>query len=213
MSGLKLHLGCGSTVVPGWENVDKSWNVHLARVPGSRRLLARARILTDEQAHATFPPGIVRADIRRGLRYPDGSASHVYSSHVIEHMARWQALELMRECRRVLQPGGVIRLATPDLGRIIEDYVRREGDANAADDLMHQLGTHCDAPGSIAQRLIRRLVFAPHQWLYDEHSLPALLVEAGFSDPVTCTFRTGRIPDLERLEHREGSLFVEAIRA
>src|SRR5260221_7147673 len=31
---LKLHLGCGSTVVGGWENIDKSPNVHLTRMPG-----------------------------------------------------------------------------------------------------------------------------------------------------------------------------------
>src|SRR6266540_127352 len=87
-SGLKLHLGCGSTVVPGWENIDKSPTVTLARVPGARRALRAARVLTAEQANAVFPRGIVHVDVRRGLPYPDGAARYVYSSHMIEHVAR-----------------------------------------------------------------------------------------------------------------------------
>jgi len=49
-SGLKLNLGCGSTVVPGWVNVDKSPSIVLARHPRLRRGLASAGLLTAEQA-------------------------------------------------------------------------------------------------------------------------------------------------------------------
>lgn len=211
---VRLHLGCGSTVVPGWQNLDKSWNVYLARVPGARRVLERARVLTAEQASAVFPRGIVRADVRRGLPYPDGSAEYVYSSHMIEHLSLWQAREVVRECARVLAPGGLIRVATPDLAALVRAYVEGNASSGAtpADSFMEQLLTFHERPGSLAQRLVRRLLTAPHQWLYDAASLSRLLEQGGFENPVARGFRESEMPDLDQLEDRPGSLFVEARR-
>jgi SAM-dependent methyltransferase len=212
--GLKLHLGCGSTVVPGWENVDKSPSIVLARVPGLRRALSTAGILTTEQARASFPPGIVRADVRRGLSYPTGSARYVYSSHMIEHMARWQALALLHECFRVLEPDGRIRLATPDLAATVERY--RQGFSPsgepAADAFMAGLGHFVDKPGPRLAWLLQRLFTAPHQWLYDAESLTALLRDAGFVDAAERGFRDSELPEIGLLEQRDESLFVEARR-
>jgi predicted SAM-dependent methyltransferase len=211
---LKLHLGCGSTVVDGWENIDKSPNVHLARMPRLRAALARVRVLTEEQATAFFPAGIVRADVRKGIPYPDNSARFVYSSHMIEHLSRWQALELLGECRRVLAPGGVIRIATPDLAQLVDEYRAGETgrDPTAADSFMRQLETFREAPGSLVQKLVRRLATAPHQWLYDETSLSHLLAEAGFVEPTHYEHHEGDFPDLEQLEIRPGSLIMQARR-
>lgn len=211
---LKLHIGCGATVVHGWINIDKSPNVYLARMPALRRTLARARILTDEQASATFPPGILHADVRKGLHFPKASGSHAYSSHLIEHMSRWQGLAFLRECHRVLRPGGVLRVATPDLADLIDSYRRGEAQhgPTPADSFMHDMFTFRELEESLAQRLIRRLITAPHQWIYDEHSLRLLLEEAGFERIERRDYRDGRMPDLIALEHRPDSLFMEAIR-
>ena len=211
---LKLHLGCGSTVVPGWENIDKSPSIVLARVPALRRALAAARVLTPEQANADFPSGIVRADVRRGLPYEEATVRYIYSSHMIEHMPRWQGLALVKECRRVLEPGGVLRLATPDLAQVVDAYRNGvKGDAaTAADAFMGGLGTFMEQPGPRVQRLLQRLFVAPHQWLYDEQSLTLLLEEAGFVETGVRGFLDSTLPDIALLEHREHSLFVEATR-
>jgi predicted SAM-dependent methyltransferase len=213
-SALRLHLGCGSTVVPGWENVDKSPSITLARFPRLRRGLAAARVLTSEQASAVFPSGIVRADVRRGLPYPARSARCVYSSHMIEHMARWQGLALVRECARVLEPGGILRLATPDLADLVDAYRRACGgdDSAAADTLMSGLGTFAERPGPRIATILQRVFTAPHQWLYDDASLTQLLHEGGFVDVQRRSFRDSEMPDIELLEHRAQSLFVEARR-
>ncbi len=210
---LRLHLGCGSNVVPGWENIDKSPSIVLARLPGLRRVLATVRILTPDQANAVFPSGIVHADVRRGLPYEDATVRYIYSSHMIEHMPRWQGLALVKECRRVLMPDGVLRLATPDLAQVVDAYRSgvKGGAATAADAFMGGLGTFIEQPGSRAQRLLQRLFVAPHQWLYDEQSLTLLLEEAGFLDVGVRGFRDSALPDIALLEHRD-SLFVEAQR-
>ena len=191
-----------------------SWGVLLAKVPRVKRLLARAGVLTVAQAEASFPSGIQRVDVRRGLPFADGSTSYIYSSHMIEHMSRWQGVEFVRECRRVLAPGGVLRLATPDLALSIDEYVRREAPygPTPADSFVEQLATFREAQGTRAQRLVRRLVTAPHQWLYDGESLAHLMAEGGLVDPRVRDFRAGDVPDLEWLEIRPGSLFVEARR-
>jgi predicted SAM-dependent methyltransferase len=188
--------------------------VLLARVPGLRPVLAAARVLNADQAGAVFPPGIVHADVRGGLTYPDASAAYVYSSHMIEHMARWQGLALVRECFRVLAPGGMLRFATPDLAQVIERYRqgRSRADEPAADTLMGGLGHFVEQPGPKLAAILRRLFTAPHQWLYDGESLTLLLREAGFADVTTRGFRESSLPDIELLEERRDSLFVEARR-
>jgi predicted SAM-dependent methyltransferase len=208
---LRLHLGCGSHVLDGWLNIDRSPNVHLARVPWLRSALGRAGLLSGEQAAAAFPRGIVRADVTRRIPAADGSAEAVYSSHMIEHLSRWQALALLRECRRVLRPGGLIRIVTPDFAVLIAEYEAGSKTAPRADVFMRDLMTYADPEGvSGMQRILRRAFGASaHQWLYDEESLHALIAEAGFVDVVRREFGQGELPDLDRIETRTG-LVLEA---
>ena len=215
---LKLHVGCAGIVVPGWENIDKSPSVYLARFPRLRRVLHRAGVIGDAQAEG-FPRGIVRADVSRGLPYADGSAAYVYSSHLIEHLSRSQALDFVRECRRVLRPDGIMRVATPDLEKIVGAYMaadpQREGEPTRADVMMAELGMFHELQATFAQRLTHRVASASyHQWLYDSESLVRLLGKGGFNETKTriCAYRKGETPDLDQLEHRPESLIVEAHR-
>lgn len=76
---------------------------------------------------------------------------------------------------------------------------------------MQALGTFREESGSIAQRFVRRaLAASAHQWVYDERSLGALLVEGGLDEPTRRSYREGACPDLDHLELRPESLFVEA---
>lgn len=69
----------------------------------------------------------VLADISRPLPFPTGCASHVYASHVLEHLAHPdEAWRFLRECRRVLRLGGKIRVVVPDLEVRLRAYVDRD---------------------------------------------------------------------------------------
>jgi hypothetical protein len=201
-------------VVHGWENLDRSPNLYLARVPGIRRALARANLLSAEQASAVFPSGIVRADLRRGVPYPSRSAAYVYSSHMIGSLSRDEARGVLTECWRVLAPGGVIRLATPDLRRMIENYwsARTMEGMTPADTLMHGIFGPARPAGGGIQGILRRLLSPRRRWAYDADSLRQLLCEAGFANVTERTFRMGSVPDLGALEHYRDSLFMEARR-
>jgi predicted SAM-dependent methyltransferase len=215
-AGLKLNLGCGHFLVDGWVNIDKSPSVVLARFPRLRRGLGRAGLLNSEQERG-FPRGIVHADVGKHIPVADGAADFAYSSHMIEHLSRWQGLAFVRECRRVLRPGGVLRLATPDLALLVSSYLKNEFPEpfdqmpTAADSFVLEYGAYFDIEENTAKRLVRRLASPSiHQWLYDFDSLSCLLEEGGFTDVTRTEYRAGSCPDLDQLELRPRSLFVEA---
>jgi len=100
-----LHLGCGANYVPGVVNADffrglKPWR---RRSPGQPDWLL---------------------DLRWPLRCPDGSWDGVFAEHVLEHLQPRHALALLRELRRSMKPGALLRLTVPDLGRYVANYVQ-----------------------------------------------------------------------------------------
>jgi len=87
----KLQLGAGGNDPEGWLNSD------IAPTP--------SEIYLD----ATCPYPI-----------PDGSFQYVFSEHVIEHLTWEGGVAMLRECHRVLAPGGKIRTVTPNLRRFMQ---------------------------------------------------------------------------------------------
>jgi len=81
------------------------------------------RWVTVDWADADF-----EVDLRRdgSLPFPDDSFDSVYSAHTIEHLDERSLMSLMREARRVLRPGGRLRIETPDAERVVSAY--GEGD-------------------------------------------------------------------------------------
>jgi len=96
-----LNLGCGRRFHPTWSNVDFV-STH-----------------ADVQAH----------DLRKGIPFEDDRFAIVYHSHVLEHFTEPAGLQFLRECFRVTRPGGLIRVAVPDLERIATTYLQTLAEA------------------------------------------------------------------------------------
>ena len=96
-----LNLGCGERFHPDWTNLD----------------VAPAR------------PRVQAYDLSRGIPLPDATFDVVYLSHVLEHFGKKEALGLLKECHRVLQRGGIVRVAVPDLEHIAQLYLQALGKA------------------------------------------------------------------------------------
>lgn len=56
---------------------------------------------------------VVCCDLKQPLPYRDGSFDAVLLSEVVEHLH--ETPELLRECLRVLRPGGYVLITTPNL--------------------------------------------------------------------------------------------------
>lgn len=92
-----VNLGCGSHYHPDWINID---------------IVATG-------------PRVIAHDLSSGIPLSDKSCNVVYHSHVLEHLRRENGLQFLQECYRVLKPGGIIRVAVPDLEMICRLYLEK----------------------------------------------------------------------------------------
>lgn len=202
---MKVNIGFGPHTADDWVNVDASHKAWLAKHPAVADLLHRVGLLSehDRDAAHEWSSDIRRIDVTNSLPFDTGSVEYIYSSHMLEHLTRAEALEFCRECHRVLEADGWIRLVVPDLRELAERYVADDLDFFENED------------GPIADRFMKKNMFQDyHQWAYDAESLAYLLEEAGF-DPDAIherKYREGRVPDLDVVETHEPpkSVYVEA---
>jgi predicted SAM-dependent methyltransferase len=138
---LLLHLGSGGHELPGWVNVD---------------LVGMGSDL--------------RWDLTTKLPFPDGSADAVFLEHVLEHFPLETVLAMLAECRRVLAPGGIVRVGVPDFGRYAESYA---GDRSFLEELRPGRPTPLLALAEVA-------LSHGHRSVWDAETLERVLEESGF---------------------------------
>lgn len=140
MSNQFINLGCGPIFVdsPDWINLD----------------------------FTPATPRVRRANLLARLPLPSNEARLVYASHFLEHIPKPEVGAFLRECHRVLQSGGVLRLVLPDLQEMAASYLhyREAGDHERADFLVLEIIDQCvrrESGGELG-RLYRRLRNEPH---------------------------------------------------
>jgi len=166
----KISLGSGGVRFPGWIHVDldPQWE-------------------TD-----------VVADLRKPLPFSDGEAAFLQSEDFIGQLTLDEAEAFFRECHRVLKPGGVLRLLTPDLHLLLSMYVSRDPR------LLHLWETHVGIP--LKTRTFGELVnlamrFANHQFFFDEETLRRVMEPIGFR-VTRVSYNESAWPELRGLDQR-----------
>jgi predicted SAM-dependent methyltransferase len=151
----KLQLGAGGHPVEGWLNTD----------------------LHDYGR----PTEIVYLDVRKPFPLPDASFDFVYSEHMLEHLTYDEGQRCLRECLRVLRPGGTIRIATPSLERIAGLYDAGDLEARYVRWAVETLDPEVDAPlpGVVVNNFFHSW---GHRFVYDPQTLRHALRQAGFVD-------------------------------
>lgn len=87
----KLQIGTGENPIPGWLNTDVE----------------------------PVLPEVVYLDAQERLPFEDQTFDYVFSEHMIEHIPYKHGLQMLKEIYRVLRPGGRVRIATPDLLKLV----------------------------------------------------------------------------------------------
>ena len=171
----KLQLGAAENLRPGWLNTDLHGYGH-----------------GDE---------LLYLDVRKRFPLPDASFDFVFSEHMIEHLTYAEGQVCLRECFRVLRPGGTIRTATPSLERLARLYesssdVHRRYMQWAVDTLDPEVDAAL--PGVVVNNFFRSW---GHRFIYDEQTLGHALTTAGFVDIAECDIGQSGHQELVGLEH------------
>ncbi|MBI4964989.1 MAG: methyltransferase domain-containing protein [Desulfomonile tiedjei] len=213
MPSERINFGCGTTPTEGWRNFDNSLSLRLSRIPLLPAILYKCKLIQRAQyqfiQYARYNR-IEYGDATQGLPLADGSIDVLYSSHMLEHLDRMEASIFLKEAKRVLRSGGIIRLALPDLRKQVRQYL----ESSDADSFIE--GTHlCQPrPRTIAQRLRILLVGTRHhQWMYDGDSACKTLLTHGFLNPAILPPGETGIHDpglLDLNERADESVYVEA---
>ena len=211
---LKINIGCGKTPIKGWLNYDNSRSIFLANHTLLTMILERLGFLSYSQLQfISFAKkeNILLANASKLIPEKNMSVDVIYSSHMLEHLNKKEAVCFLKEARRILKSGGIIRIAVPNIKYHIENYLKY-GDADKF--IESTLLTIKEPKGMIAKIKYLIIGHRHHQWMYDGKSLCKLLSLAGFQTPniipagSTTIVEPGALNLKERLPE---SVFVEAI--
>lgn len=100
------NFGCGTTFHAAWDNFDF--------VPSGADVRS--------------------VDLRRPLPFDDCVYDAIYSAHTLEHLPRNEAPAVLAEFRRILKPGGILRIVVPDLELMARTYLEQLEQASGGDE-------------------------------------------------------------------------------
>lgn len=133
---MKLNIGCGDRVIPGWTNVDQRGF-----------------------------EGVEICDIRK-LSEMYNDAEIIYASHILEYFDEREVSDILKDWYSVLVPGGILRLAVPNLEALIVVYRETKSIANIV--------------GPLFGRMVANKKLIYHRMVYDYSTLAFLLRTVGF---------------------------------
>lgn len=194
---LLVNVGCGSEGRAGWVNIDSSDGAAVDLV----------------------------CDCRRALPLPSGSARGIFAEHFLEHLDYYEeAPRFLTECRRVLQPGGTLRIVVPDGSKYLQAYSSGGLESFAAFSPLATLEPGGDIdPYSLGRPILPfrtkmevvNFHFrqnGQHRYSYDYETLAGLLEDCGFACVTEATFGVSRLAGLaiDQAARAQESLVVEA---
>jgi len=188
----KLQIGAHVFLLPGWLNSD------------------------------LYPQSInsISLDATKTFPIPTATFDYVFSEHQIEHIPYEKAVAMLGECRRILRPGGKIRLALPSLDRMIELF---QLDRTNLQDRYINYMTNRSWP-TVRDPIPCFAINSAfmdwgHRFLYDQATLRRTLEMAGFahiqfftpgvSDDPNLTGIEGRTKEMDLYE----TMVVQAVRS
>jgi len=178
---LLVNVGCGSSGRDGWFNIDCFVNEGVTCV----------------------------RDCRTSLPLPSDSARGIFTEHFLEHLDYYEeAPRFLTECRRVLQPGGVLRVIVPDGAKYLHAY--SDGDLPSMrtfSPLVSMDTSSDDRPFSTLREVVpfrtkMEVVnfhfrqSGQHRFSYDGETLSALLRDCGFEEVDQRDFGSSALSEL-----------------
>ena len=153
----KLQIGFGNNPLAGWLNTGISFV---------------------ESKNGAY------MDAGQPFPLPDASFDFVFSEHLFEHLTYPQAQNMLKESYRILKPGGVIRIATPDLRFLLGLYQDPEKPLHK--EYIAYSAKNGGLPPTAVFVINRFHTAWGHQIIYDKETLSEALLQAGFKNICSC---------------------------
>ena len=150
----KVQVGCGSNLLANWFNTD---------------LVAG--------------PGVTFVNAVKPLPFPASALNYVFTEHMFEHISYVAGQKFLREVYRVLKPGGIVRVSTPELAFLMRLY------SDSQSDLIRRYCEYVAETFLPEPRVRTRCAVVNnffynwgHCFIYDFETLEHTLTAAGFVD-------------------------------
>ncbi|TSC95192.1 MAG: type 11 methyltransferase [Parcubacteria group bacterium Licking1014_1] len=169
----KLHLGAGSNILEGWCNTDINPDI-------------KTGIFLD--ASKKFP-------------FADCVFDYIFSEHMIEHLEFRKGINMLKECFRVLKPGGKLRVSTPNLQYLIELYnpkkteIQRREIIRIVNMVFPDIKIYEDV--FVINNFFRNW---GHKFIYDYKLFKELMEKNGFVNVVQCDVKKSNDENFRNIE-------------
>lgn len=150
---MKLHLGCGK------RNFGNDW-IHIDGSGGENG--------GDNRKNGDFSH-IKYHNITK-LPFENNTVDLIYASHVFEYFDREECVDILKEWRRVLKTGGILRLAVPDFEACAKLYVYEKKPLSTFVGMFYGKWKITDSK------------YVYHKTIYDYESLKTVLQNNGFNN-------------------------------
>lgn len=186
-----LQVGAGGKSLPGWLNTDYAPHANCAFL-----------------------------DATQPWPFADGELSLILAEHVIANLPKDGGIVFLRESYRCLQPGGILRLSTPNLTALSRALIADGMEEVKAALLNRHQRLYRPGEDISFCDLVNDIHYMwGHRYLYTEEELYRQLRAAGFSQIERAAFGHSRDPRLVGVDqHQAGAemayidLIVEAVK-
>lgn len=175
-SNLLIHIGCGQNILEGFDNID----FYDFKIFGSN---------------------LIGHDLRFPLPFEDDSYEGALSEHTLEHLYPRDAVNLLKEIRRILKKGSIFRIVVPNLKAYVNFY-----NGIIPNSEFNKFENGCEAIWNLTQNW-------GHISCWDSKMLISQLINAGFTSAYEMAYLEGANKRLlkDSPNRQWESLYIEAI--
>jgi len=181
----KYHLGCGIIFLKNYLNVGFWTNLENGKLY--------------ENPNGAEGTILLNYDLTHGIPASENSLEVIYHSHMLEHLTNTEGIEFLKDCYRVLKPGGVMRVLVPDLGYFSKKYVEGDDfffDAYRKEALADNKALY-PTRGAIFMGMLHN---HGHKMGYDFETMHHALQSIGFINIQKTMFQESQLPDIKEIE-------------
>jgi predicted SAM-dependent methyltransferase len=148
--------------------------------------------------NADIASGEIYLNAEKKIPFKDDVFDFVYCEHLLEHLSLTKGSKFLKECHRILRTGGIIRIATPDLEKLIDLYFDQNRFVKRQELIEVLYGK--EASLSSCEMFNNYMHLWGHKFIYDKNFITLTLTKIGFKNVILCENKKSKHKELANLE-------------